>query len=114
MNRTPAGKECKYFYGDYRRGRSHEECRLLEPALAWTSKLCFTCPVPGIQNANACEHMRLTPRLERPYLIGKPRVAIDAYCTKCACPVAEPRVGCGQCHTLPEVFVFNDDTDASS
>ena len=32
--KTPAGTECKYFYGDYYRGRNHEECRLL--GAAWT------------------------------------------------------------------------------
>ena len=30
--RTPAGKECQYFYGDYYRGRNQEECRLLSDA----------------------------------------------------------------------------------
>ena len=35
--KTPAGKECKFFYGDYYRGRQHEECRLLKDhGLSWT------------------------------------------------------------------------------
>ena len=40
--RTPAGTECQYFYGDYRRGRNHEECRLLDEAVPrqqWTPDL---------------------------------------------------------------------------
>ena len=27
--KTPAGKECKYFYGNYYRGAHQEECRLI-------------------------------------------------------------------------------------
>ncbi len=55
--KTPAGSECKYFYGDYYRGRDHEECRLL--GAQWKPALCRTCPVPAIEMANACEFMRL-------------------------------------------------------
>ncbi len=61
--RTPAGTECKFFFGDYYRGRNREECRLIGNAPTprhWTPDLCKTCPVPGIQRANACEHMELT------------------------------------------------------
>ncbi len=58
--RTPAGKECKYFYGNYFRGRNTEECRLLrESEQTWTSSLCATCPVPDVMRANACEFLRL-------------------------------------------------------
>jgi hypothetical protein len=114
--RTPAGKECPYFYGDYHRGKDHEECRLLEPAgLSWRPELCFRCPIPEIRQANACEHMQFTPRLEKPLFFLKPRVQVSTYCTKCECTVAEPRIGCGQCHTLPEIFVLpDDDPDAAA
>lgn len=108
--RTPAGKECPYFYGDYYRGRKHEECRLLEPeGLPWSASQCSRCPVPDIVLANACEHMAFKPRLERPFFLGKPEVKVTTYCKKCECDVSEPRIGCGQCHPLPEFLVIDPD-----
>ena len=111
--RTPAGKECSFFYGDYFRGRKNEECRLLKDAdLSWSAYMCQQCPVPDIEQANSCENMRFTPRLERPLLVFKPQVKISTYCVKCECNVDEPRVGCGQCHPLLNVFVVGaDDPD---
>jgi len=103
---TPAGKECRYFFGDYHRGRSVERCRLLEGAkLYWTEDLCTKCPVPDILQANACENQTLTPRLERPLFFMKPEVRAKAHCTKCECDVEEPAIGCGLCVSLPGVFV---------
>ena len=106
--KTPAGKECHYFYGDYFRGRNHEECRLLaeaNPPQSWTPDLCFTCPVPGILQANACTHMTLAGFVYRPFFILKPRVRVTAYCTKTQQDVAEPHIGCGECHPLPPAFL---------
>ena len=104
---TPAGKECKYFYGDYYRGRSHEECRLLaqaNPPLQWQTSLCETCPVPGILQANACEHLVLVPHVDRVMFIFKKQVNVTAYCQKSNQRVSEPHIGCGECHPLPPVF----------
>lgn len=107
--KTPAGFECRYFYGDYFRGKDQEECRLLNttnPPLEWQEKLCFDCPVPGILRANSCEHMRLIPSLERQLLIiGAKQVRVKAYCSKTKQDVIEPQIGCGECHQLPEVFL---------
>jgi len=115
--RTPAGKECKYFYGDYYRGRHHEECRLLldSPATQkWTPDLCSNCPVPGILQANACEHMVLTATIHRPFPFTRRAVRVSAYCNKCECPVPEPHIGCGECHKLPPVFTGDpNDSDPS-
>jgi len=104
--RTPFGAECEYFYGDYLRGRNREECRLLSAAgLPWTQALCQNCPVPGIRRANACQFIRLTPHITRPVLgLFRKQVRVDAYCEKSQGIVAEPHVGCGQCHPLPPVF----------
>lgn len=103
--RTPAGKECRYFYGDYYRGRNHEECRLLKDAgVSWQPRLCATCPVPGILQANACEHMVLTPKVQRPFLIMPAQVQINAYCRKTRRHVDQPQIGCGECHPLPPIF----------
>jgi len=82
--RTPAGKECQYFYGDYYRGRQHEECRLLQtadPPIIWRRELCTNCPVPDILRANACSHMILVPRLERPFPFIKQQVSVQTIAT---------------------------------
>jgi hypothetical protein len=101
--RTPAGSECGYFYGDYYRGRNHEECRLL--GNAWQRELCRTCPVPGIQRANACEHMQLRGETSRPLASAfRRRVKVTAYCQKTRRSGFDPHIGCGECHPLPGDF----------
>ena len=114
--RTPAGKECQYFYGDYFRGRQHEECRLLEsnnPPLRWHRELCTTCPVPGILMANACPNMELVPSLTRPFPFFKQKVQIHTYCSLTNRSGFDPHVGCGECHRLPDIFTHLDDKDSS-
>lgn len=105
--RTPAGFECKYFYGNYFRGRKDEECRLIGPAAPpnqWTPDLCKTCPVPGIIRANACPEMELHGAVERTFLGLRKRVKVTAYCNRSKLSVKEPHVGCGQCHPFPPEF----------
>lgn len=105
--RTPAGTECKYFYGDYHRGKNHEECRLIgnaAPPYHWTPDLCRKCPVPRILLANSCPHMVLSAKVKRSFLGIKRQVEVSAYCTKTQQNVEEPEIGCGQCHPLPPVF----------
>lgn len=105
--KTPTGKECPYFYGDYYRGKHHEECRLLEtePSGAkWSPDLCSSCPVPSIKLANACPNIILTPEVKKPFLIGRRQVKVTAFCTKSQQLVKEPKIGCGICHPLAEIF----------
>ena len=104
--RTPAGKECKYFYGDYFRGRSLEECHLLRAAgQQWVADLCRTCPVPEILQANACEFLQLRGAVNRPLsALLQRRVQVSAYCEKVNRVVGEPHIGCGECHPLPPEF----------
>ena len=101
--KTPAGSECKYFYGDYYRGRDHEECRLLEGA--WKPALCRTCPVPGIELANACQFMRLRAEVVRPLAAAfQPRVKIVPFCEKTERSGFDPHIGCGECHPFQSIF----------
>lgn len=101
--KTPAGSECKYFYGDYYRGRSREECRLLGPA--WVRSLCSTCPVPSIDRANACEFMRLRAEVTRPVAAAfQKRVKVNSFCEKTGRKDFDPHIGCGECHPLPPIF----------
>lgn len=104
--KTPAGTECKYFYGDYYRGRNQEECRLLTASgHQWTPDLCKTCPAPGISRANACEYLTLRASVGRPLTaLFQRRVQISATCQKSNKNVSEPHVGCGECHPLPPIF----------
>lgn len=105
--RTPAGKECRFFYGDYYRGREHEECRLLDsasPPLPWNRDMCRSCPVPDILRANACSNLVLEPRLERPFPFLKRQVRVKSYCIRTGREGFDPHIGCGECHLLPSIF----------
>ncbi len=115
--RTPAGKECRFFFGDYYRGRQHEECRLLgseNPPLPWKPSLCATCPVPGILADNACQYLELLPRLARPFPFLQQHLQVMAYCTKSKERGFDPHVGCGICHSLPLEFQVGPDEPDSA
>jgi hypothetical protein len=106
--RTPAGKECRFFYGDYYRGRDHEECRLLEsqaPPLPWKPSLCSSCPVPEILLANACTNLSLIPQLSRSFPFTKQQVKVQTFCSKTGRSGFDAHVGCGECHALPPEFL---------
>lgn len=99
--KTPYGKECRYFYGDYYRGKNFEDCRLINKpnaAKAWDVKYCQDCPVPDILLANACPSMILSASVNRKLLIFKKTVNVSAYCTKSHGNVENPFIGCGLCH----------------
>ena len=108
--KTPSGRECPHFYGDYYRGRNVEECRLLKlSAQNWSRDLCKTCPVPDIARANSCEHMQLNLSITRPITaIFQRRVQVTAHCDKTNRDIAEPQIGCGECHDLPFKFEIKE------
>ena len=105
--RTPAGFECRYFYGNYFRGRNTEECRLIgnaAPPHQWTRDLCTQCPVPGILRANACPNIVLQGTVNAGILRRFRRVKVSAFCTRAGKPVPEPEVGCGLCHPMAAIL----------
>jgi hypothetical protein len=108
--KTPAGRECPHFYGNYFRGRNDEECRLLSlNGQPWTSDLCKTCPVPDIMRANSCQHMILKVNVGRSIAtLFQRRVQVNAFCEKTNRNVQEPQIGCGECHTLPFNFEIKE------
>lgn len=108
--KTPAGRECPHFYGDYYRGKNVEECRLLKAnGQSWSPALCVTCPVPEIARANSCQHMKLKAVVARPLsALFQRRVQVSAFCEKAKRDVAEPQVGCGECHALPFTFEIKE------
>ena len=104
--KTPAGHECPHFYGDYFRGKNVEECRLLKAqGQTWSRDLCKTCPVPEIAHANSCRHLKLNIMVVHPFFaLFQKRVQVNSFCEKTKRTVAEPHIGCGECHALPFKF----------
>lgn len=105
--RTPYGQECRFFFGDYFRGRNLEECRLITDSDSkqnWSTKICKSCPVPSILQANSCQYMQLTGVVKKDFGFIK-RMNVSTYCEKSKTKVKEPHVGCGQCHPLPDIFI---------
>jgi hypothetical protein len=97
--RTPAGTECRFYYEDFMRGRTTQECRLIASSPgsgAWRPRLCQTCPVPAILRANGCANMSLEARVGRRWLV-LPQVRVRAFCSSTQQEVDEPMVGCGHC-----------------
>ena len=105
MRVPTTGKECPYFYGDYHRGRQHEECRLIvDSSPSWEIKHCKTCPVPDIVRANSCPNMILSGEIKSRFFGIKQMVKISAYCTKIHGEVENPYVGCSECHPILDSF----------
>lgn len=98
--KTPFGKECRFYYEDYFRGREKKECRLIDSnpnSEPWSVSLCQSCPVPDILLANACPNLILQARV-RSNLFGLLKsVEIQTACRKYRLQVDEPKVGCGHC-----------------
>ena len=105
MKVPTTGKDCPFFYGDYYRGRQHEECRLITgDNPPWEIKDCSNCPVPDIVRANSCPNMILSGEIKKGILgIGR-HVEVTAYCTKTHHEVKDPYVGCGECHPIMDLF----------
>jgi hypothetical protein len=99
--RTPAGKECRYYYEDFYRGRNTQTCRLIErnrESPPWTPGLCQTCPVPDILRANACPHLVLDAHVSKRLLGLVQRVEVTGWCSEYFLEVEHPAIGCGHCH----------------
>ncbi|MBE2270081.1 MAG: hypothetical protein IAE80_17720 [Anaerolinea sp.] len=99
--RTPAGKECKFYYADYNRGRDLQECRLIKAnpeSLPWHPNYCAMCSVPDILHANSSPNLELSLTV-RPRLLGLGRrLDVTASCLKHRVPIDDPYVGCPQCN----------------
>ena len=99
--RTPAGTLCPFYYEDFHRGRSKQECRLIDRTPSggvYSPDLCAHCRVPRILMANACPNMVLEAKVTSRFFGLRKRVEISASCTRSLQIVKEPEIGCGQCH----------------
>ncbi|MCO5183995.1 MAG: hypothetical protein M9941_06900 [Anaerolineae bacterium] len=98
--RTPAGKECRFYYQDFHRGANEQECRLVAAATnsaAWRPEDCAQCPVPEILMANNDPNLVLEARIKKGVLrIGR-KVEVNAFCSKHLVTVSNPHIGCPQC-----------------
>lgn len=109
--RTPAGFDCRFFYGDYFRGNNREECRLVNHpvnGILWTPDLCSTCPVPKVIMANACPNLEMIAHVEKYFLGFKKHMVVHYYCSLSKKDVSEPEIGCGKCHTIPSLMLDKD------
>jgi hypothetical protein len=84
---------CRYFYGDYFRGKNVEACRLLEAnpdnPIPWKRKHCDSCPVPAVLIASNSRHLELEGTVKRSFL--RERVEITfAVCTRHLEQLADP------------------------
>ena len=98
--RTPAGKECRFYYEDYHRGNEEQECRLLlnnPNSPAWRAEDCYNCPVPDILRANSSPHLVLEGTIKKGLLGLNRRVTVTAFCSRHLIEVESPEVGCPQC-----------------
>lgn len=97
---TPAGEECRFYYQDYHRGHSEQECRLIRgnsQSPSWQPKDCFNCPVPGILRANNNPDLVLEGTVARGLFGINRRVEVKAFCSRHLVDVERPEVGCPQC-----------------
>ena len=106
--KTPAGKECKFYYGDFHRGREQQACRLIEQnreSLPWQPSLCNTCPVPDILRANASNTLKLDGKVVKKFLGFKQQVEVEGWCSECFSVVPDPKLGCLNCKaTKPSIL----------
>jgi hypothetical protein len=113
--RTPAGQECRYYYEDFYRGNSVQECRLIDAnrqSEPWEPRLCTRCPVPAILRANACPNMVLEGKAVRRWFGFIRRVEVYAICATHFVEVEDPYVGCGHCHPdAPQLIVAGESAE---
>lgn len=95
----PDGRDCKYFYADYYRGRNFVECRALknqDEKQEWNVSFCEACPFPNYLRNNSCQNIVYSISIGKSFF--RKRMKISAWCQKVHEPVADPNVGCGHCH----------------
>jgi hypothetical protein len=94
--KTPAGKECRYYYEDFHRGRNVQECRLVNEnpdSQPWHPSDCAKCPIPDILLANADPDMKLTLTIRAGFLGFFRRLEVTASSIKDGSIIDDPYVG---------------------
>ncbi len=97
---TPAGTECRFYYQDFFRGRSEQECRLVKGnsrSAEWKPSDCEQCPVPAILQANSSPNLVLEGTIKKGMLGLNRHMEVTAFCSKHLIDVPKPHVGCIKC-----------------
>ncbi len=97
---TPAGTDCKYYYQDFMRGRSQQECRLVkfnQHSAEWRPKDCTGCPVPTILQNNLNPNMVLEGSINKGVIGFGRKITVKAVCSKHLIDIPDPNVGCPEC-----------------
>lgn len=85
---------CRYFHGDYFRGKNSESCRLIEATPTsprpWRRKLCDSCPVPEIVITSNSRDLLLEGEVRRKFLRDQVEVTF-AICGKHMLQLVDPR-----------------------
>ena len=98
--KTPAGKDCRYYYEDLHRGRNRRECRLIQrnpESQRWEPGDCSKCTVPEILHANASPNLEIDLKVVKGMLGLGRRVEISTWCIKHDIVIDDPYVGCLMC-----------------
>jgi len=97
---TPDGKDCHFYYQDFHRGHSAQECRLIgqspnsEP---WKPDDCLMCQVPNILLANSSPNLVLEANISKGFMGFNRKMKVKASCSRHLIDVVEPQVGCPEC-----------------
>jgi hypothetical protein len=97
---TPAGKECRFYYENFHRGHSDQECRLVlnnQRSDSWQPQDCGTCPVPDILRVNSNPNLVLEGTIKKGFLGFNRHVEVKAFCSRHLVDVPQPQVGCPEC-----------------
>ena len=98
--KTPAGKECKFYFGDFHRGRNVQACHLIErnrDSLPWEPHLCQGCPVPDILRVNQSNTLKLDGKVVKKFFGFKKQVEVEGWCSECFAEVHDLKRGCANC-----------------
>ena len=98
--KTPAGQECRFYYENFHRGHSDQECRLVQNnphSATWHPKDCTNCPVPDILRANSSPDLVLEGIINKGFLGLNRRVTVKAFCSRHLIDVPKPQAGCIEC-----------------
>lgn len=97
MSKNPVN--CRYFYGDYFRGKNQESCRLIEAnpdnQRPWRRKLCDSCPVPAILITSTSRDLLLEAEVKRKFLRDSVEITF-AVCSRHMLELSDPRY-CPEC-----------------
>ena len=97
---NPAGKDCNYYYQDFMRGRSVQECRLTMhnvKSADWQPKDCDNCPVPEVLMSNFNPNLVLEGTIKKGMLGFGRKIEVRAFCSKHLIDIENPVSGCTEC-----------------